>query len=235
MYSHIHDRITANYNVLEYIKGHVTNIGRYAGIMKNPLWRIKEHNEKEYIIMYCEPDTLVKLCKISYQKIIDYEGELDKKLTWYMGKNGYISAHIGNTCYYIHQIIMDCFGNGRGTSQISVDHIDRDPLNNSIENLRLANRKEQEQNSKGIMQNTKRERQSIARQLPEGITQDMLRKYVVYYYNIYNKEKNKSREYFRVEGHPKQIKCWETSKSGKITIFEKLTSANNKVEELDLL
>jgi hypothetical protein len=130
---------------------------------------------------------------------------------------------------------MNCYGNGCGTSVISVDHIDRNKLNNSIENLRLATFIEQQQNTKGILPNTKRERQSNARKLPEGINQDMLKKYVVYYYNVYNKEKNKSREYFRVEGHPKLHKVWETTKSGKVSIFEKLETANKKVEELDKL
>ena len=234
MYSDIHDRVCALYNVLEFIPGHTKALGRSAGIMKNPLWRV-EIDEKEYIIMYCEPDILVKLCPLSYQKILDYELDHETHLTWYVCSNGYVACHTNNTCYYMHQIIMNYYGNGKGTTNISIDHIDRDPKNNAMENLRLATRKEQEQNSKGIIPNTKRARQTIARPLPEGLTQDMLRKYVVYYYNIYNKEKNKSREYFRVEGHPNQTNNWETTKSGKVTIFEKLAMANQKVIELDAL
>jgi len=61
----------------------------------------------------------------------------------------------------------------------------------------------------------------------------MLRKYIVYYFNIYDKKNNKSREYFRVEGHPKLKKPWETSKSGKISIFEKLKQANQFLDNLD--
>ena len=185
--------------------------------------------------MYCEPSNLVKLCQFSYQKILDYEKEIDKKMTWYIGKNGYAVAHTKDNCLYMHQIIMNCYGNGRGTANISVDHIDRDKMNNTMDNLRLATLFEQQQNTKGILPNTKRERQSNARKLPEGITQDMLKKYVVYYYNLHNKEKNKYREYFRVEGHPKLEKNWETTKSGKVSIFEKLHIANKKVEELDKL
>jgi hypothetical protein len=234
MYSDIHDRVCEQYNVIEFIPGHIKSLGRHAGIMKNPLWRVKV-DEKEYIIMYCEPEVLVKLCPLALNKIIDYELTNNIHLTWYISPNGYVACHSNDTCYYMHQIIMNHYGHGRGTSNISIDHIDRDPRNNSMENLRLATRKEQEQNSKGIMPNTKRERQTIARPLPEGITQDMLRKYVVYYYNVYNKEQNKSREYFRVEGHPKHKKSWETTKSGKVTILEKLAMANQKVIEFDTL
>ena len=49
-----------------------------------------------------------------------------------------------------------------------------------MDNLRIATRKEQEQNSKGIKEGTKRERKQSAKDLPEGITQEMMKKYVVY-------------------------------------------------------
>jgi hypothetical protein len=231
-----HSTVCEKYNVLEYFKGHCNPRGRDANVYKNPIWKIQE-KDKEYLIMYCEKDTLVKLCKDSYQKILDYEANIGgTKLTWYMCVNGYIATceGIDRKSYFMHQIIMNCYGNGRGTANISVDHIDRNPLNNSFENLRIANREEQQQNQKGVLQGTKRERQSNARPLPEGITQDMLRKYIVYYYNIYDKVNNKSREYFRVEGHPKmKPKSWETSKSNAISILDKLAAANKVVDDLD--
>jgi hypothetical protein len=61
----------------------------------------------------------------------------------------------------------------------------------------------------------------------------MMRKYVVYYHNVYNKEKNLSREYFRVEKHPKMEKIWETTKSEKVSIMEKLQQANKVVDDLE--
>jgi hypothetical protein len=183
--------------------------------------------------MYCEKDTICKLCSQSYQKLLDYEKVIDKKLSWY-NNNGYIMAHvITGKLLYIHQIIMNCYGNGKGTKNISVDHIDQDPLNNSLENLRIATRKEQENNQNGIKAGTKRERKHNAIQLPEGITQDMMRKYVVYYHEWLDKEHTKEREFFKVEKHPKLDKIWFTSKSSKVSIQEKLEQANKIVDDLE--
>jgi hypothetical protein len=134
---------------------------------------------------------------------------------------------------FIHQIITGCYGNGKGTKNISVDHIDQNPLNNTFENLRIATRKEQEQNTKGIKPGTKRERKSTARPLPDGISQDMLRKYVVYYHEWLDKEQTREREFFKVETHPKLDKPWITTKSNKVSITEKLVQANKIVDDLE--
>jgi len=215
--------------VKKYSDGHFSKLGKSANIMKNPIWKVTE-NEKEYLLMYCEKDTICKLCVESYQKILDYEKTIDKKITWYKHQNGYI---ICSQNIYIHQIIMNCYGNGKGTKNISVDHIDQDPLNNTIENLRIATRKEQEQNTKGIKEGTKRERKHSAKELPNGITQEMMKKYVVYYHEWLDKEHTKKREFFKVEKHPKLDKPWTTTKSEKVSIQEKLNQANKVVQDLD--
>jgi hypothetical protein len=202
-----------NYEII-YIPGHYLSFGKDANIMKNPIWTLKNDNH-EFLLMYCEKDTLCKLCNISYQKIIDFETDLNngKKITWFKSVNGYIS---GTSKLYIHQIITGCYGNGKGTKNISVDHIDRNPKNNIFDNLRIATRDEQEQNSKGIKPGTKRERKQSAKPLPYGITQYMMKKYVVYYHEWLNVEKTKSREFFKIEKHTKLNKIWIGTKSNKI-------------------
>ena len=227
-----HKIIIEKYPNAIYIQGHINSCGKDVRHIKNPYWIVKENDKMNYL-MYCEPNDICILDKLSYEKIIQYEKEFNNnnKLTFYKYyKSKYICC---SDNLYIHQIITGCYGNGKGTSNISVDHIDQNPLNNRYDNLRIATRKEQEQNSKGIKQNTKRERKHNARELPEGITQEMLKKYVVYYKECYNKDKDLWREFFKVEKHPKLDKHWIGSKSEKISIKDKLNEANKIVEDLD--
>lgn len=183
--------------------------------------------------MYCEPNEYCELCPTSYQKILEYEANHNngEKLTWYKTANGYISCHNN---VFIHQVIMNTWGHGKGTGGISVDHLDRNPLNNRYDNLRIATMQEQQKNSKGTADDgTKRERKQNARTLPEGITQEMMKKYVVYYFEWLDKEHTRSREFFKVEKHPKLEKPWMTSKSEKVSLLQKLESANKVVSDLE--
>lgn len=234
LYHHYHSIISENYTILEYIPGHVNTMGRYANCMKNPVWKVLI-GEKEYYLMYCETNCLCKLCPESYKIIKNYHRDIGKNVTWSKCSTGYIQSHNSHNdkSYFIHQIIMDCYGNGKGTKTISVDHIDRDPLNNSLENLRLASDETQQQNKKGSLPGTKRERKNNAIDLPNGITQDMMRKYVVYYHEWLDKDKGRDREFFKVESHPKLKDVWFSSKSNKISIQEKLNQANKIVDDLE--
>jgi hypothetical protein len=236
IYHEYHSYVKENYDVISYMNGHFSRNGKDAYIMKNPIWHINDNEGSRKILMYCEPKTLITLCVNSYNKLIDFERKHNnsKKLTFHRDNNGYISCHYKSSGLFIHQIITGCYGNGKGTKNISVDHIDRDPLNNTYENLRVATRKEQEENSKGIKQGTKRARKTNARQLPEGITHDMLPKYVYYCKECYNKEKQLYREFFRIEKHPNlKTKQIAGTKSSKVSIFEKLEQIKDRLVSLE--
>ena len=129
--------------------------------MKNPMWRIFNADETESILMYCQVNTICKLCPESYKRILDYESTSynGKKITWFKAKNGYIA---GTNKLFMHQTITNCYGNGKGTNTISVDHIDRDPLNNAFNNLRIATREEQEWNNAKYKTCTQRLRKRTA-------------------------------------------------------------------------
>jgi hypothetical protein len=234
IYHNYHELIQSKYNIIDFKLGHYNEYGKDAYIMKNPMWKIIE-NDKTFWLMHCEKDTLCKVCELSYNKILEYQQLNNVKLTWYKCSNGYIQSHTNSdSLLYIHQIITGCYGNGKGTLNISVDHIDQDPLNNIYSNLRIATRDEQEQNTKGIKEGTKRARKTSAIDLPEGITQEMMPKYVYYTKEYRNKEKTICREFFRVEKHPNlEKKCWSTSKSNSLSIQDKLKQAIDKVKELN--
>lgn len=80
----------------------------------------------------------------------------------------------------------------------------------------------------------KRNRKHTAQQLPHGITQSMMRKYVVYYREYTNVFHTHTREFFKVEKHPKlNGRTWISRKSGKIALEEKLADANKVVDDLE--
>jgi hypothetical protein len=222
------------YEVIEYLGGHSKQFGMRAGILQNPRWKIREADGTEAIAMYCEPGVICLICERSYDKILQFQKDHNQgvPMTWHQITNGYVQGHyVGKKTLYIHQVILNCYGNGRGTATISVDHIDRNPLNNKLSNLRTANLFTQQQNTKGIAIGTLRARSS-QKELPEGLTYEMMNKFVYYNSEVYNKEENKTREFFRVE-HPNLPHPWSTTKSGKVSIQEKLAQANRVADDAE--
>jgi hypothetical protein len=234
-FHHYHEKVMKQYRVVHYIKGHIN-----CGVEKNPVWLIDD-NGKELFLLFCEPDILCILCRESYQRILDFEEKErnDRKLSWTKkDKNNesvkYIRANHNNSCVYIHQVIMDYYGNGSGTGGLSVDHIDRNPLNNRLENLRIATSEEQHANANGILPDTKKNRRNDARELPEEISQTNIPKYVNYNLNKYGKENEFSREYFKIEGHPAlNGKVWKSTSKKNVSIQEKLQQAKDALEFLN--
>lgn len=99
----------------------------------------------------------------------------------------------------------------------SVDHINRDPLDNRLQNLRWATQSEQNQNT------DKRKRQCTARELPTGIQQADIPKWVNYNVEtiVQSSGQSYNRCYFRIEKHPRLSK-WTSTKSVEVTPQEKL-------------
>jgi hypothetical protein len=153
--------------------------------------------------------------------------------TWYFWKGGkkgggYICSRPpkSDRTIYLHHLIMERTGIPKPTPNHSIDHINRDKLDNRRSNLRWATQSEQNENT------GKRNRKYNAKPLPEGITHDMLPKYVVYYEECYNKEKDLHRNYFKIEKHPDHPKIIIGSKSNKLTIHEKLEQIKQKLEDI---
>ena len=128
---------------------------------------------------------------------------------------------------YLHQLIMNIHNEDLTNYEETVDHINNDKLDNRRENLRLVNMSIQNSNR------PKSERRCNAGELPTSIKQSDLPKYVIYGKEILNSETGKYREYFYISNHPKLEKSWTTSKSEKITIYDKLELAKLKIQELE--
>ena len=79
----------------------------------------------------------------------------------------------------------------------------------------------------------KRNRKHSAQSLPKGLEHHMMKKYVVYYREWIDRQHSREREYFKIEKHPDLKKGWTSSKSCKITIFDKLAAANKIVDDLE--
>jgi hypothetical protein len=56
---------------------------------------------------------------------------------------------------------------------------------------------------------------------------------VNYYHEFLDKEETKTREYFKIEKHPKLDKIWIGTKSNKVSVFEKLRIVNKVVSDLE--
>ncbi len=220
-------KINYNHIIISFHKGHLNNLGQTANIEKNPYWIVQnKHTNKKYILMYCNGDIFTK---------IDIETiDIIKAInaSFYLADVGYILYNIKNKnkieSNYLHAFLTNHFGNGIG--QESVDHINRQKLDNRSCNLRIVNQAQQNKNTmKRVFLNPI--------QIPNGMTSNDLPKYITY-----NTEKRKNgtiRDFFRVEKHPRQIpnesgqKRWATSKSLNISIDEKYKEALDYLKELD--
>lgn len=98
---------------------------------------------------------------MDWKEIFEYkDGSLIRKTSnnqhkhvGWKNSSGYLQTEINNKCYMVHRIIYEMhFGKLEDYEQI--DHIDRNPLNNKIENLRKCIQNQNQINSKIPKNNT---------------------------------------------------------------------------------
>lgn len=213
---------TNNLVLVDNIDGKLNKFGKTANKEKNRIKIVMDEQQNIYCIMFCEKNTITKFSYNTLDKILNVNS------SWYLLKNNYIGTHMNNTIIYLHQYLMDLYGQGKGTT--SIDHINRDKLDNRIENLRYANPSLQNSNM------DKKQRQKNAQKLPDGITQSMIPKYVYYATQFVNKGTDKEyiRDFFVIEKHPKSDKkCIYSSKSMKVSIIDKLNEVCNIIQQLE--
>lgn len=216
--------IPDKYKIIKEFKGHKTIMGKTANQIKNPYWIVidKESNEK-FFLMYCEVDKFTKISIDSIEKINSVKEFTKGYRTWFFMKNGYIGIHTEKSIIYLHQYLTDHFGNGKG--KMSVDHINRDKLDNRLENLRIVSQSVQNENM------DKKSRKHNAQKLPKELENKQFPKYVYYCKENIN---GSFREFFRIEKHPNLDKrCISTTKSSKVTILDKLKEAEEIIAKLN--
>ena len=152
----------------------------------------------------------------------DFEKVKDK--TWYKISSGYISSSITvdgkKNQILLHRFVMNLLDfPGKGATE-SVDHINRNPLDNRKENLRIVSQSEQNINQKKKVRNIV--------QLPEkcGILPDDIPRHIWYV-----KPNGSHGDRFAIEFKTENL-TWKSSSSKKLTLQEKLNQAKEKLEEL---
>jgi hypothetical protein len=188
-----------------------------AGRPGNPIvyTHVIYHN-KEYTIM-----------KILYQdsyiySIIDREDFIKiKDITWHYISNGYVSHTAPDNGkrkeLYLHNLVMGRLGfPGKGTTE-SIDHINRNGLDNRKENLRLVT-----QSSQNINQKQKERR--IELPANSGVTLDEIPKHVWYI-----KANGSHGERFGIDLKTENIK-WKSTSAKNVSLQDKLKATKEQLQ-----
>ena len=221
-------------NIIKSFNGHIIKQGSLAGEIRNKYYLI-EKNKERYYEMETESGNTFIFSIEDLDKVLYKNKDKKNYITWYLQKHvGYITANINGKYIYLHQLIMGHIGNGKG--QDSIDHINRNKLDNRRDNLRITNQSIQNQNC------GKRSRKKNAKPLPvelvnwliENRNTDNLPKFIGYYSEF--KGDKMIKEFFKVEKHAAIEKPWVSPKGLlSISIIEKFIKTEEKLNELNSL
>jgi hypothetical protein len=163
----------------------------------------------------------------NYSSIIDYEdGEKVKKYSWHIASENYVAS----TVYidkikkelYLHNFIMNRLTfEGKGQIE-TVDHINRNPLDNRKKNLRFLSQSEQNLNQK-----TKERKIIFPEDFP--IKANDIPKHIWYV-----KANGGHGDRFAIEFKTENL-IWKGTSSKKVKIEDKLFEAKEKLKEFYIL
>jgi hypothetical protein len=208
--------LSDSFKILERLSGHIPKMGKLADQELNWAYSLLDTKTSEECIgMFCKPNHITLIDKEIWNKL------KEKNITWYLGKNGYITRTVKKEdefpFTYLHQFITGHSAKGKS----SIHHINQNKLDNRAKNLRIV---EKVKKNRG-----KVARHSNAKELPKELEGVTLPKFCVYYEDYKKNEKGEKvllRNFFTIEGHPSQgEKRVATTKSMKISILDKFKEA----------
>ena len=218
--------------IIKSFNGHIIKQGALAGEIRNKYYLI-QNGEELYYEMETESGVSFSFSIEDLAKVLFKDDEKSKYITWYLQKHiGYITANINGKYIYLHQLLMDHLGNGKGKD--SIDHINRNKLDNRRENLRITSQSIQNENC------GKRSRKRNAKPLPNELVEwlienrdtNNLPKFVVYYSEF--KDGKMIKEFFKIEKHKELEKPWASPKGMlSISLIDKYLLTEEKLNELN--
>jgi len=215
-----------NLSVNETHHGHVVSLGKYAGKSFNPYYLVTDVSGNQYYISHanCDngTDCVFKFSIEALDKFLKFK-DYDNP-SWYVGKNGYVATTVASKSVYLHQHLLDYYGQQTNPDLhrgLSVDHINQDKLDNRLTNLRLATQHEQNTNTSRVYDK--------GTNLPAGcrFTSADIPKYITYYPERMNNGA-KHGEHFVVEFRlqaTKQLIKKKTTKSVSKSLYYKFIQA----------
>ena len=60
------------------------------GIKSHPLYVVNPNSINEVCLVGVEPNVIIKMCRKSKDRIIEFERNIKSSLSWFQGENGYI-------------------------------------------------------------------------------------------------------------------------------------------------
>lgn len=189
-------------------------VGRPSNNIK--YFPVQYHN-KEYVVgkvPFKNTYLLFVIDKEDFDKVDGY--------SWHKSSNNYISQGViidgKKKEFYLHNLVLNIFDfPGKGSKE-SIDHINRIGLDNRKENLRIITQSEQ-----NINQSQKKRKV----ELPEdsGLTVEDIPRHIWYV-----KANGSHGDRFAIELKTENI-CWKTTASKNVSLYDKLKSAKEKLEE----